>query len=400
MNRSLLSLSLLPLWAGLFPGLLAAQEPPAEELLQAQRAQSFRVGTWNLEFLGAGGNFRNNLPPRTEADYQAIGRKVQELGVCVLAVQEINDEITLRKVAAGAGPHWDVVLGTSGDWDDQKTAQRIGFLYDKNAVDLLFAEQLGHLPREYEGLAIFHRVPVTAVWKHKASGADFRLVTVHLKAGQKADDQKKRRGEATALAGWLDTLQRQQGEDQDIVLLGDFNSTYGTEPEQLLEHSGLRQYLDQTSASPTIMHFADPIDQVVVANGCLEVRRQSLLVDHDCDGMPKETWRQTYSDHFPVTVQFRANGDDDPQATFWRGTPDFVLPPPPRQPNDLVRVIGKPAPWPFVVGRRISLLAGGTAYSGTLVRDVAQDGTGWVVFEFDGAVITVHATQVAWLRVR
>jgi len=144
------SLSLLI--ASLLATGLAAQTPEVQ----------FRIGTWNLEFLGAEGNFRNNLPPRDEADYVALGKKVQDLGVCVLAVQEICGEAVLQKVAAGAGPSWTAVLGTSGGWDDGKVQQGIGFVYDRAALDLLHCEELLNFPREYEGLPIFHRVPVTA----------------------------------------------------------------------------------------------------------------------------------------------------------------------------------------------------------------------------------------------
>jgi hypothetical protein len=30
----------------------------------------------------------------------------------------------------------------------------------------------------------------------------------------------------------------------------------------------------------------------------------------------KRAWRQTYSDHFPVTIDLRAAPDGDPEATF------------------------------------------------------------------------------------
>ena len=302
----------------LFPFALAVLSA-ASCVSTPQQSSSFQIGTWNLEFLGASGNFRNNLPQRTEEDYAAIGLKIAMTGVCIMAVQEINDEESLKKVAAGAGPQWGSFLGTSGRWDDGRTSQRIGFLYDKSAVDLLFAEELDQLPRQYEGAPIFHRVPLTAAWKHKTSGCDFRLVTVHLKAGQKPEDNKKRRGEAMALSGWLDALQRQPNEDPDIMVLGDFNSTYGTEPEQIFEQSGLRKYLDQTSASPTIMHFPEPIDQIVVADACVEVRRTSLHVASDFGGLSKDAWRKTYSDHFPVVFELHAENDDDPHATFLRG---------------------------------------------------------------------------------
>ncbi len=110
---------------------LLATALAAQDNLTAQGSRSFRIGTWNLEFLGADGNFRNDTPPRNDDDYAAIGKKVADFGVCILAVQEINDEATLKKVAAGAGASWDALLVTTGPWDEGKIVQRIGFLYDR-----------------------------------------------------------------------------------------------------------------------------------------------------------------------------------------------------------------------------------------------------------------------------
>lgn len=377
----------------LFTALLATTLA-AQEVLTAQGNHAFKVGTWNLEFLGATGNFRNDLPPRTEADHQAIGKKVAELGVCVLAVQEINDEASLRKVAAGAGPQWDVLLGTSGSWDDGKTAQRIGFLWDRSQVNLLFAEELLQLPREYEGQPIFHRVPVTAAFQHKASGCDFRLVTVHLKAGQKPADEHKRRGEATALAGWLDSLGNVPNEDPDVLLLGDFNSTYGKEPETLLEQTQRRRYLEHRAPTPTIMHFADPIDQVVVGHQFREVRLDSLTVDADFDGQPKDTWRRTYSDHFPVTATLVARSDDDPQAVFSRGGPEQALPrAQPKAPKPPVTL--QPEPWPPQVGQLVRVtLTDKRQLDGPLLQPLPTGAGGWVVVEVRGQIVGAPLAQV------
>jgi endonuclease/exonuclease/phosphatase family metal-dependent hydrolase len=364
-------------------------------LLPAQEERAFRVGTWNLEFLGADGNFRNNLPLRTPADHAAIGRKIRELGVAVLAVQEINDEASLRAVAAGAGPTWDLVLGTTGLWDDGKTAQRIGFLYDRAQVDLLHAEELLELPREFEGQKIFHRVPVTACFRHLPTGCDFRLVTVHLKAGPKPADAHKRRGEALALSAWLDALQQRPGEDPDILLLGDFNSTYATEPQQLFERAGLRRYLPQPVASPTIQHFPEPIDQIVVGRGFAEVRPSTYAVDSDHDGMAPQAWRQIYSDHFPVTVELRAASDDDPDATFTRGPAAHWLP-------ATLRTTAAPttAAWPFVAGARVHVATPNGSYAGPLLFAVPQDGHGFVVLATADGTVAVACAQVLAMHLR
>lgn len=385
----------------LLPSLLSLLLAPS---LWAQGGE-FRVGTWNLEFLGAEGNYRNNLPPRDDRDYAAIGRKVVELGVCVLAVQEICGEEPLRKVAAGAGPNWAVLLGTTGKWDDGKTAQSIGFLYDRTVVELLLAEELLQLPREFEGQPIFHRVPVTACFRHRNTGCDFRLVTVHLKAGQKAADAQKRRGEAQHLAAWLDALGQDQAEDPDILLLGDFNSTYGAEPERLFGHSKLRRYLQHRAPTPTIMHFAEPIDQIVAGNTFRELRTDSMLVDGDCDGLTPEAWRKTYSDHFPVTVTVVAHGDDDPQATFARGNQEQWLPRPvarPRpSPGDTVptRPDARPAAWPPAVGARITVYVEQGKHEGLLMHPLPMDRDGWVALQTDAGVVAVPCSRVLSLRV-
>ncbi|MCU0865910.1 MAG: hypothetical protein MUC36_19165 [Planctomycetes bacterium] len=388
-----------------FACLTPAQAPISPEAGPGQKrlGVEFKIGTWNLEFLGADGNYRNNLPLRTDADLQAIGKKITELGVCVLAVQEVNDEATLRKVAAAAAPSWEVVLGTSGGWDDGKTAQRIGFLYDRAVVDLLFAEELLALPREQEGLPIFHRVPVTAGFRHRASGCDFRVVTVHLKAGQKAEDASKRRLEATLLSGWLETLHKDAAEDQDIVLLGDFNSTFGTEPEQLFERSGAMAYVEPKAPMPTIMHFADPIDQVVVTTACRELVRDSFAVDGDFDGMSKEAWRQTYSDHFPVVVKLLGQGDDDAAATFRREPAEHVLPPSKRPPGAPVTgPIVRRGTWPPRIGTTVTVFTiRSEQFRGELVQELpaANDQNGWIVLRTErGETTAVPMHQVAQLQ--
>lgn len=383
----------------------------------APQQPTLRIGTWNLEFLGAVGNFRNNLPPRDDADYAAIGKKVRDLGVAVLAVQEICGEEPLQKVAAGAGPNWRTLLGTSGGWDDGKTSQQIGFLYDSGAVELVAAEELLGLPRDVEGTPIFHRVPVSAVFRCKTTGCDFRAVTVHLKAGQKDLDKIKRRLEASHLHSWLGNVLAKTGEDQDVVVLGDFNSSYGTEPETVLEKGGTFQYLETSPQVPTIMHFPEPIDQVVVGAGFAEVVRSSLRVHGDYGGLDKDAWRKIYSDHFPVTVELTASGDDDPAATF-ASTAEQLLPvskrpanataaaanpstepvptakAPPRDDrgaNPAAQTKGLDSRWPPAVGTTVKVSYGLDGDfrnlgmdSGTLLEPLPTRSPGWVVIRSQG----------------
>lgn len=359
---------------------------------QSPATPTVRIGTWNLEFLGAEGNFRNNLPLRDEADYCKIGEKVKALGVQVLAVQEICGEAALAKVAAGAGPAWKFLLGTTGGWDDGKTSQQIGFLWDSDAVELLFAAEQLAFPREQEGVPIFHRIPVTAGFRVKASGFDFRATTVHLKAGQKKPDEQKRRLEATTLHRWLSALENDASEDQDLVLLGDFNSTYGAEPETVLEGGGVLRYLDQAKPTPTIQHFAEPIDQIAVGPGLGEVRAASLTVHSDLGGLDKEAWRKIYSDHYPVTVDIEAAADGDPQAAFRKGPAEHTLP-------AAKRTAAAGGKWPPQIGALVEVHCLDRSESvGKLAAEVPTGPGGWLVIEREGALQAYPWESVAWVR--
>ena len=366
----------------------------------AQRRPQLAIGTWNLEFLGAPANLRNDIPPRTDADLAAIGQKIRTLGVAVLAVQEICGEAPLQQVAAGIGRSWAIVLGTTGGWDDGKTAQNIGFLYDNSVVELLSAEELLAFPRQQEGVPIFHRVPVTACFKVRATGFDFRAVTVHLKAGQKAQDEQKRRLEATILHAWLQQLQKTPGEDQDIVVLGDFNSTYGTEPETVLEAGQMMRYLEPKTKTPTIMHFPEPIDQVVVAPAFDELNADSFKVNSDLGDLDKDAWRKIYSDHFPVTVTIAATADGDPTATFTHGAEEHGLPASRRPAGGAAPANGgtpaaKAAAWPPQPGTTLRVVdIAGQSYEGSLVRKLPDGPGGWIVLDIRGTTTAIPFEQV------
>lgn len=355
---------------------------------------SIKIGSWNLEFLGADPKFRRDTPPRAPEDLAAIGNKIRELGVSVLGVQEICGAGVLDQVAEATGPTWRAVLGTTGQWDDGKTQQGVGFLYDSGVLQLVHAEEFLDFPRQREDVSVFHRKPVTACLRHRSAGFDFRIVVVHLKAGRKARDLNKRRVEAKTLREWVDKLRAKPGEDQDIVILGDFNCSYGDEPERVLEAGSVMQYLDQQA--PTIMHFDTPIDQVCVAKGFAEVRRDSMKSHAVMGEAERLQFRKIYSDHFPITVRLRARADDDPNATFSRGPAAQVLPTN-RRPRGAV--VAAAASWPPPVGTKVQVLTiSRQMHTGKLLKPLPRE-AGWVVLEGQDGILAFPMKQVQWARV-
>ncbi|MFT4516026.1 MAG: endonuclease/exonuclease/phosphatase family metal-dependent hydrolase [Planctomycetota bacterium] len=362
--------------------------------LPAQVAADIRIGSWNIEFLGADPKYRRDTPPRSDEDRIAIGKKVKELGVAVLGVQEICGEEPLKAVAAAAGPSWRAVLGTTGKWSDNKTQQGVGFVYDSIVVDLLYAEELLEFPSELDGVSVFHRKPVTACFRHRKTGCDFRVVIVHLKAGRKARDLQKRKAEATHLREWVGKLLVDPKEDRDIVIMGDFNSTYGDDPEKMLESGGVMQYLDHQATAPTIMHFDTPIDQFCVGQGFREVQRNSFVSHHVSGAKERLLWRKTYSDHFPVTLRMTPLADDDPGSTFRRGPREQILPTMRRKPAT-INLDG--AQWPLKKGTRVLVRGPGMSKSGKLIRLPVE--RGWVVIETEQGIRAYPMEQVHSIEV-
>ena len=297
------------------PHVAVAQPAPTET---SAGDHVVRVGTWNLEHFGA----RPGLGERTPAQMDAIAAYLRDLEVDVLAVQEIRTREALDGLTQRLGPTWKYVLGTSGGFRDGSGGIRLGFLWNSAAVELVQAEELLQLPSEVDSFPIFHRKPISAVFRARGGGTDFRAITVHLKANSRGrQNQKniaKRVRETGALRAWLKELVAREGEDKDILVLGDFNHTYDAPAHHTFREGGFLRYLKPAHGTPrTIVHFEAPIDHVAVLPG---IRRDlatgHVVVHHEQADRDLEAWRATYSDHIPVTVDLRAGPDADPEATF------------------------------------------------------------------------------------
>ncbi len=281
-----------------------------------------RVGSWNLEHFGA----RKNR--RVGSDYSAIADFIRKMEVDVLGVQEIRTQAALELLVSSLGENWSFVLGTSGGFSDGTGGIRVGFLWNKQRIDLVQAEELLQLPSEENGLNIFHRKPVSAVFRAKGGGVDFRAITVHFKASRGAKNEAKRKAEARNLRKYIEQLQKRPGEDQDIVVVGDFNHTFGAPAYEVFTESDFVHYLRAPGNPRTIVHFTDPIDQCAITKGiesdlaAKRLRVHGKLAERDLDG-----WRRVYSDHIPVTFDLSAKKDRDPDATFAPAGPNQWLRP-------------------------------------------------------------------------
>ncbi len=296
-------------WEAALARVEKARQAARETAVALPGLQPLRIGAWNLEHFG-----RRNDPPRKDEDVQAIADYIRELDVQVLAVSEINGAKPLQELVRRIGPGWKFVVGTSGSLgQDGQIAP--GVLWDDSRVELITAGELSKLQaRLSEGL-VFHRIPVTACFRCRAGGPDFRVISVHLKAGRTPDDFQRREGELKALRDYLGKLVADPDEDNDIVVLGDFNHSHTAPKAEILTADAFANFLSDRQASQSIIHFDRQIDHIVPLGSFEEIDTRSFRV-HNEGLRSKEAWRNRYSDHFPVTATLEAIRDDDPQAKF------------------------------------------------------------------------------------
>lgn len=286
----------------------AARDSAHRAAVSRPDIKPLRLGAWNLEHFGS-----RNDPPRTEEDLQAIADYIRDLGVQVWAVSEINGEKPLKDLVRRIGPGWKFVLGASGRLG-QEGQVALGVLWDDSRVEMVGAGELSDLSERTSAGLVFHRAPIVAAIRDRAGGPDFRVVAVHLKAGRTPEDFERREAEGRALRDYLARLVSDKNQDDDIVVLGDFNHDPSAGEADIWKEQGFAHFLIGRGRS--IVHFDRQIDQAVPLGTFEEVKETSFTI-HNRDGLrdPRK-WRTRYSDHFPVTVELEPVPDDDPLSAL------------------------------------------------------------------------------------
>lgn len=282
------------------------------------------IGSYNIKLLGGNGSNDRNR------DMDAIVERIARLDVVVL--QEIN---TAR------GRAWDDDLwpqlkskgfeiaaeGTFGGADPGR--QQFILILAKTAQVQIVGDSADELiiPTTspafgtnctYDSL----RPPVTALLK--AGKFDFRIVGVHLKskspvsgADEQCDD-RIRRYQASKIYAEVARL-RDNGGEQDVIVVGDFNSSFDEWEFSPLSGAGFKSLITGECKLPDqqeCSHLVGPnprfkpslIDHIAIQDGTAEAVRGSGRIGKFTD---LEKYLKTQSDHLPVWAQFHTDRDDD-----------------------------------------------------------------------------------------
>lgn len=259
----------------------------------------FAIGIHTCERLGNSSrvaSFNVNQYPKRTYEPDRLFDAIVELDAPIIALQEIGDVHALRKdVYARMGENWRV-----------RNAARcnsvcVGYLYDSNRVTIEKTKthrsvniHAGGRPA-YEAQVTIDGVPVT-------------LVNVHLKAGKKDADMRRKQLEALSKI-----VAKIQERGDSVVVLGDFNAV-GGDDRAALEGFARATSLSWATSILECSHYyrgegrciAGALDHAFTTRRPRAVEKGGDCAKIGCDpGATCPTWRSQVSDHCPFVVQFR-----------------------------------------------------------------------------------------------
>lgn len=282
-------------------------------LSPALGAHELRIATWNMEWLVAPATAhagrmacdagrRSALPcdvarrlARDSADHARLAAHARALDADVIAVQEVEDEATLKRVFKG----YRICLAPGPG------LQHTGF-----AV----RAQLPHrCEPAMEALSLQGKLrPGALLTLWPGSPQSLTLLAVHLKSGCSTDPPGSSRSacqqlaaQMRQLAGWLDDQARGHGR---IVLLGDFNRAApelaDAHWESLLAHPRLPLHDAAAGAAFRNCHVGQPfwqaIDHILVSAAVAQWLRPDSFRKHGYRSADALNYR--LSDHCPISV--------------------------------------------------------------------------------------------------
>jgi endonuclease/exonuclease/phosphatase family metal-dependent hydrolase len=250
------------------------------------------IGTWNLEHLSV----------RPNKDFQGIAKVAQK--VDFLAVQELMNEEALealaKELSKQTGKHWSSMASHAVGRKSYK--EMYGFVWRDDVV----AYEDGavtYLDRK----DIFEREPYSARFKSLKDGTTFVVATVHILYGK---SQADRASEITALSDYWAWLKDTYPGNNQIMLMGDFNTPPTSPAWNNLDASARPLVLNGASTlSTTDGKFSNLYDNIFVSkDSAIRVSNVQVFNYPKFLGMTHAQGRDSISDHAPVFITANFSG--------------------------------------------------------------------------------------------
>ena len=298
-------------------------------------SNTLRVGTWNLRWFPVGSAPEQYQASSEPTDLDWLMCAIRWMQVDVLAIQESLAtpaakqawKTLTNQLSAQTGDTWRFHQQPCGRPEDH----HIGLLWNDSRVALSKFDSLWQLNAK----ASSAKNPCTSglrpghyayVQSRQKDGADFHLITVHLKSGPTVFAVEQRQKAFNRIDKAVAPLLKH---DQDVVILGDFNTMgAGDRQSQLSELKYLRRFVAKEKpgftdlpAQPQCSQYfrgrGGQLDHILIANGMKEVTVESVQVTGYCAIANCQRIRGDYplayrrlSDHCPVILEI-ANRNDD-----------------------------------------------------------------------------------------
>ena len=297
-------------------------------------ATPIRIATWNIRWFPAG-----SPPDQSDSaeptDVQWLTCAIRWMQVDLLAMQEIlaTPEATqalntlTRNLTTQTGHTWKWYRQPCGHLDDHHVA----LLWNDSRVSLTNFESLWQFNSKAENgsnACTYGLRPgqYARVQSRTTNGVDFHLIAVHLKSGPTVFDVEERHKALNRIDQAIAPFLKQ---DQDVVILGDFNTMgAGDWNSRDYEIKNLRRHLEKEKPGftdleprPQCSHYfrgrGGWLDHVLVPHEMKEVRVKSTTVTGYCAVAGCQRIRGDYptayrqlSDHCPVVLEIE-NTDKD-----------------------------------------------------------------------------------------
>ncbi len=179
-------------------------------------AHALTIGAYNIR------NFDYDERYRISTNKVELQTIISNLKADVLSVEEINNTAKFEEFVANKLPGYDTELSRCGG----EHGQHLGFLYNKNTVELLsFNEDLSITAPGTPGSCDSGSRPMAiALFRVKATKQKFYGFTVHLKSGSQPASLKKRSQQYQIIMNTMQELKAKSGV-VDFYVAGDFNTT-------------------------------------------------------------------------------------------------------------------------------------------------------------------------------
>lgn len=242
------------------------------------------------------GSFNINQYPQRSGSPERVMSVIAELDAPIVALQEIgNLQKTRRLVAKYLGPDWRVRSAA-------RCASRcVGFLYDSRRVEL-------HDSTTHDSIRLHPGARPALEVRATVDGRRVALVNVHLKAGASGLPIRLRQ-----LRKLSEITAAMQAEEENVVVLGDFN-TLGGDDRAAMERFGAERHLSWATSVLECSHYhrrpsgcvTTTLDHAFTSHRPQKVEEAGACRSLGCDtGDQCPTWTREVSDHCPFVVQLR-----------------------------------------------------------------------------------------------